>query len=222
MSEIELKMTFDIEENIVSPVYRLHLERASFPKETPSWYAWYNLSMMYTLIPLGNPGDKYARTRHNVARVLLAMIKDDVMQTPSLEVMVPQTFMNDSGQAVREYLRYHEGREIIVMYDDKDLPYGVFRISYDRGDGGHNGLKSIIDALQKKDFVRIRIGIAPKEVDGLEVKAPHGKEVQGYVLGGIREEEEEILRTVATRVLGAIQTITSKGYQKAMEVYNGN
>lgn len=176
---------------------------------------------MYTLIPLGNPGSKYARTRHNVARVLLSMIKDDVMKIASLEIMIPSTFMNESGVAVREYLKYHEGRELIVMYDDKDLPYGTFRISFDRGDGGHNGVKSIIDALQKKDFIRIRIGIAPPEVDGQEIKAPHGDAVQGYVMGMINEKEEEMLRVIATRVQGAIQVIVESGYQKAMEVYNG-
>lgn len=176
---------------------------------------------MFTLIPLGNPGSKYARTRHNVARVVTSLIKDEIMKIPSLEIMIPSTFMNESGSAVREYLKYHEGRDIIVMYDDKDLPYGTFRISYDRGDGGHNGVKSIIEALQKKDFIRIRVGIAPPEVNGMEIKAPHGEAVQGYVMGIISEKEEEMLRAVATRVLGAVQSITKNGYQKAMEVYNG-
>jgi PTH1 family peptidyl-tRNA hydrolase len=176
---------------------------------------------MYTLIPLGNPGEKYAHTRHNVARVLLSMIKDEVMKIVDCEIMIPSTFMNESGVAVRDYLKYHKGREIVVMYDDKDLPYGTFRISYDRGDGGHNGVRSIIEVLQKKDFIRIRIGIAPKEVDGKEVKAPHGEGVQKYVMGIIKEEEEEMLRLIASRVLGAIQVITKEGYQKAMEVYNG-
>lgn len=175
---------------------------------------------MYTLIPLGNPGNKYANTRHNVARVLMIMIKNDVMKMESCEVMIPTTFMNESGSAVREYLKYHEGREIIVMYDDKDLPYGTFRISYDRGDGGHNGLKSIIEALQKKDFIRIRIGIAPPDVDGKETKAPHGDQVQGYVMGTIKEEEEEALRSIAGRVLSALRTIIQEGYIKAMETYN--
>jgi PTH1 family peptidyl-tRNA hydrolase len=149
------------------------------------------------------------------------MIKDDVMQISSCEIMIPSTFMNDSGKAVLEYLRYHEGRDIVVMYDDKDLPYGTFRISYDRGDGGHNGVKSIIESLQKRDFIRIRIGIAPPEVDGKDIKAPHGEAVQGYVMGGIKEEEEGLLRQVASKVLAAIKTITVDGYQKAMEVYNG-
>ena len=177
---------------------------------------------MYTLVPLGNPGSRYANTRHNVARVLLSMIKDDVMRIDDCEIMIPSTFMNESGIAVRDYLKYHEGRELVVMYDDKDLPYGTFRISFDRGDGGHNGVKSIIETLQKKDFIRIRIGIAPPNVDGKEVKAPHGESVQGYVMGNIREEEEEILRSIAARVLGAIQVITKEGYIKAMERYNAS
>jgi peptidyl-tRNA hydrolase, PTH1 family len=177
--------------------------------------------MMYTLVPLGNPGEKYANTRHNIARVLLRLIQDDVMHIPSCEIMIPDTFMNESGKAVASYLKYHEGRELVVMYDDKDLVYGTFRISYDRGDGGHNGLKSIIEALGTREFIRIRIGIAPRETDGKEVKAPHGEAVQGYVLGKIKEEEEDSLRFIAAHVVGAIKIITKDGYQKAMEVYNG-
>ncbi len=177
---------------------------------------------MYTLIPLGNPGNKYAHTRHNIARVLVSMIKDEIMKIEHCEIMIPNTFMNESGIAVRDYLRYHAGRELIVVYDDKDLPYGTFRISYDRGDGGHNGLKSIIESLQKKDFIRVRIGIAPKDVDGREVKAPHGEAVQRYVLGTIREDEEALVRSIAARVLSAIQVIVTTGYKKAMEVYNAS
>lgn len=181
-----------------------------------------SMMTMYTLIPLGNPGDKYARTRHNVARILLSLIQDEVMNIAACEIMTPKTYMNESGKAVAEYLAYHEGREIIVVYDDKDLRYGTFRISYDRGDGGHNGVKSIIDSLKKKDFIRIRIGIAPAETDGVSIKAPHGQAVQGYVMGNVSENEIEMLRSVANRVLGAIKTITESGYQKAMEVYNGS
>lgn len=175
---------------------------------------------MFTLVPLGNPGDKYARTRHNIARLLLSMIKDEVMKIDNCEIMVPQTFMNESGKAVAEYLRYHEGRDVVVMYDDKDLAFGTFRISHDRGDGGHNGLKSIIENLGTRDFVRIRIGIAPKETDGEEVKPPHGEKVQGYVMGQVQDEEEELLRSIAAKVLGAIQTIVAEGHTKAMERYN--
>jgi PTH1 family peptidyl-tRNA hydrolase len=175
---------------------------------------------MFTLIPLGNPGDRYAHTRHNVARIVLSMIKDEVMKLSHLEIMTPTTFMNESGKAVADYLRYHSGREVIIMYDDKDLAYGTFRISYDRGDGGHNGLKSVIESLGKKDFIRIRIGIAPKGTDGELVKPPHGDKVQGYVMGQVTEEEVKELRAIAHDLIAAIRTIVDDGYTKAMEKFN--
>lgn len=176
--------------------------------------------MIYTLVPLGNPGSKYERTRHNVARILFALVYDDLTKISGCEIFVPETFMNESGKAVAEYLRYHEGREIVVIYDDKDLAYGKFRISHDRGDGGHNGVKSVIESLGTKEFIRIRIGIAPHDTDGKEVKAPHGEAVQGYVMGHVSEREEESLRAISASVIGAIKTIVEEGYQKAMERFN--
>lgn len=176
--------------------------------------------MIYTLVPLGNPGEKYAKTRHNTGRIVINLIEEDIKKLSGVEVFIPESFMNESGVEVEKYLRYHEGRELVVIYDDKDLPFGTFRIAFDRGDGGHNGLKSIIDSLSKKDFIRIRIGIAPKDVDGTNIIPPHGEEVQDYVLGKIREDENEMLRVVAPNVLGAIRTIVKEGYQKAMERHN--
>jgi peptidyl-tRNA hydrolase, PTH1 family len=176
--------------------------------------------MIYTLVPLGNPGEKYARTRHNAARIMMSLIESHISKIESLEVFIPETFMNESGRAVAEYLRYHEGRELIVMYDDKDLPIGKIRISHDRGDGGHNGVKSTIESLGTKEFIRIRIGVAPSDVDGKEIKAPHGTEVQDWVLGKFREEEENVLREIAPQVVGALQAIVEVGFEKAMERFN--
>lgn len=176
--------------------------------------------MIYTLVPLGNPGEKYAHTRHNAARIMCDLIHPHLERMEDIEVFVPDTFMNESGRAVAEYFRYHEGRELIVMYDDKDLPLGIIRISHDRGDGGHNGMKSVIESLGTREFIRIRIGIAPENVDGKDVKAPHGEEVGDYVLGRFREEEETKLREVAPHVVGALQAIAREGYQKAMERFN--
>lgn len=176
--------------------------------------------MIYTLVPLGNPGEKYARTRHNVGRIAIDLIKEDVEKIECCEIFVPDTFMNESGKAIAEYFRYHEGRELIIVYDDKDLAYGTFRVSHDRGDGGHNGVKSVIESLGTKEFIRIRIGIAHKDTDGKDIKAPHGEVVQSYVMGRVTEDEEESLRGIASSLLGAIKTITEEGYQKAMERYN--
>lgn len=180
----------------------------------------YTVGMIYTLVPLGNPGEKYARTRHNAARIMTDMIHPHLEKMEAVELFIPETFMNESGRAVAEYLRYHEGRELIAMYDDKDLPLGKIRISHDRGDGGHNGVKSIIEHLGTREFIRIRIGISPSDMDGKEVKAPHGEDVQDLVMGKFREEEENVLREVAPQVVGALQAIVEVGYQKAMERYN--
>jgi peptidyl-tRNA hydrolase, PTH1 family len=176
--------------------------------------------MIYTLVPLGNPGSKYEKTRHNIGRIIIDLIKDDIIAISACEIFVPETFMNESGSAVLEYLKYHEGRELIVIYDDKDLAFGRFRISHDRGDGGHNGVKSIIASLGTKEFTRIRIGIAPHDTDGNIVKPPHGDVVQDYVMGKVTEDEETSIRTISADVLGAIKTITEEGYKKAMEKYN--
>lgn len=176
--------------------------------------------MIYTLVPLGNPGEKYAHTRHNAARQMCEIIREHLERMEGVELLIPDTFMNESGRAVADYLRYHEGRELIVMYDDKDLPLGKLRISHDRGDGGHNGMKSVIEYLGTREFVRIRIGIAPQHVDGRDVKPPHGEEVQDFVLGKFREEDETMLREVAPKVVGALQAIVEVGYQKAMERFN--
>ena len=160
------------------------------------------------------------KTRHNAGRIIVDLLKGDLLQLEECEIFIPETFMNESGHAIAEYLRYHEGRELVIIYDDKDLACGRIRISHDKGDGGHNGVKSVIESLGTREFIRIRIGIAPKETDGKEIKAPHGEGLQDYVLGNLTEEEEELLRMTATLVLGAIKMIMGEGYQKAMERYN--
>lgn len=176
--------------------------------------------MIYTLVPLGNPGEKYARTRHNAARMVLELIEDELLKRDDVEVFIPDCFMNESGRAIADYLRYHEGRELLVLYDDKDLPLGKIRVSHDRGGGGHNGIKSIIEHLGTKEFTRIRIGIAPPDVDGKTVLPPSGDAVQDYVMGKFREEEETKLREIAPEIIGAVSAIAEVGYQKAMERYN--
>ena len=168
---------------------------------------------------MGNPGKEYETTRHNAGRVALSYIEEDIKNISECEFFVPTTFMNESGKAVSEYLKYHEDRELIVIYDDKDFPIGKIRISYDRGDGGHNGVKSIIDSLGTKDFIRIRIGIAKVNEDGT-VNTTTGEETAKYVLGRMSEDEIISMKVISTNILGAIKTVASEGYQKAMEVYN--
>lgn len=156
--------------------------------------------MQYLLFPLGNPGEKYESTRHNAGRIISLCLTKDIsfknyLKENEIEIFIPDCYMNESGSALKKYLKNKnfDLEKIIVLYDDKDLEIGTVRLSKDRGDGGHNGLKSIIENINTKDFYRIRIGIAPVGTGKNNLIPPHGEAVQKYVLGKFAKEEKDIL-----------------------------
>lgn len=155
--------------------------------------------MKYLLFPLGNFGDKYEYTRHNAGRFVFEKISnssifDDFLKD-NLEVFIPKCYMNESGKYLKKFLKNKpfEKENIIIIYDDKDLEIGDIRLSIDRGHGGHNGLKDIIENLNAKDFWRIRVGIAPKGTGKEGLIPPHGDVVQEYVLGNLSKGEKDTL-----------------------------
>ncbi|MEA4910570.1 Peptidyl-tRNA hydrolase [bioreactor metagenome] len=154
----------------------------------------------YLIFPLGNPGEKYSKTRHNAGRILLSFLKKEesfkkILEENDIEIFIPDGYMNESGKYLKKYIKNknYKTENIIVLYDDKDLEIGDIRLAKDRGDGGHNGLKNIIENLGTKDFSRIRIGIAPKGTGKNSLIPPHGDIVQKYVLAKMPKEEIEIL-----------------------------
>ncbi len=161
--------------------------------------------MKYLLFPLGNSGKKYELTRHNAGRLVFEYLKKDIefnnlLKDFDINIFIPDTFMNESGKALKDFLKNknfakENSKNIIVMYDDKDLPIGDVRLSINKNDGGHNGLKDIIEKLNSKEFYRLRIGIAPKGTGKDGLIPPHGDVVQRYVLGNTREDEREILKS---------------------------
>ncbi len=175
--------------------------------------------LMYTIVPLGNNGKHYEKTRHNVARIIVALSEEKIKAIENAEVFIPSCFMNESGIFLKEYMKYHTERDVIIIYDDKDIALGDIRISYDRNDGGHNGVKSVIEHLQTKAFVRVRVGIARVDTEGNKAVA-HGEAVQGFVLGIFSEEEMKKVQAVSYVVAHALQEIVERGYMKAMEKYN--
>ncbi len=174
--------------------------------------------MKFVIVLLGNPGKAYEYTRHNAARVLFEGVKE---LPTGFETLIPSTFMNESGLDVVKYLRFHENVTLVVAYDDKDLEIGRLKLAYDRGDGGHNGLKSVMQCLGRADFLRLRIGIAPSGTDGKEKIPPHGDEVQKFVLATFRKEERDELVRLAEKIPDILTTLRDEGHAKAMEVYNG-
>ena len=145
--------------------------------------------MKLAIFPLGNHGDKYERTRHNAARIVMQAVNVHY-DTPNIEIITPDTFMNESGAYISRYMRYHESMIPVIVYDDKDLIYGDVRLSYGNSSGGHNGVQSVIDHIGL-DFYRIRIGIGQPNLMPI-----HGAGVvQSYVMGNITNDEAYILKS---------------------------
>lgn len=193
---------------------------------------------MYYVIGLGNPGAKYAHTRHNIGREIVAQFAEVeqcnewtrdkaanaylaqcAVHDASVTLVLPETYMNRSGETVR-YLRM-EPSEMIVVYDDIDLPLGKIKISKGKGDGGHNGMKSILGAVATNDIIRIRVGVAPTSFWTGDVKRPAGgAALERFVLSRFKLAERRARDRVAEQVFHAITTIVADGVDIAMNQFN--
>lgn len=195
---------------------------------------------MFYIVGLGNPGEKYANTRHNVGWLVLDYVRCQA-QFPSLvhekqnsaeitngliagqpaTIIYPDTFMNNSGAAVTKFVRKEDIDSLIVLHDDIDLPFGELKISKGRGDAGNNGIKSIIDKIGSKDFIRIRIGIAPKSFWTGETKRPRGGgPLERFVLKPFSKKESALLADVSKKALSALEEIIKTGPESAMNKFN--
>jgi PTH1 family peptidyl-tRNA hydrolase len=195
---------------------------------------------MKYLVPLGNPGDKYEMTRHNVGWLAADcmiesngwshLIEDKKMSGRStggrvgnepVAILYPDTFMNNSGSAVVKFVPKSEMSELIVLHDEIDLPFGEIKVSHGRGAGGNNGVKSIIEKTGSKEFVRIRIGIAPTSFWTGKTKRPQGGgPLERFVLKPFTPSERKQLPDVFAKVDAAVQTVVEKGVEVAMNQYN--
>jgi len=178
------------------------------------------------LIGLGNPGKKYIKSRHNIGYSILEnfskkynsnfLLKDKLKCTYSefkinystYRLFLPNTFMNNSGDAVRAIVDWYKINleKIFIIVDDKDLPLGKIRFRKKGSSGGHNGLKSIIERLQTEQFNRIRIGIgSPPSINGT-----NNFNTISHVLGNISLEEKLILDKVYKRVIDSLEHLNTK------------
>lgn len=185
---------------------------------------------MFIIAGLGNPGRKYEHTRHNIGFITVdyladkhgikinkikhkALVGEGIISGQKVLLAKPQTFMNLSGQSLRELVSYYkpELSNLIVVYDDIDLPMGGMRIRRSGSSGTHNGMRSIIYDLQRDDFPRLRIGI------GGERKM----RLADYVTGGFGKEEKKLMENSVARAASALECILAAGIDKAMNEYNG-
>ena len=193
---------------------------------------------MILVAGLGNPGKKYRNTRHNIGfRILDEFQKENNFPTFKLvrkfnsliskrefsgkKILLakPQTFMNNSGKAIKLLIRNKKAmakltriENLWVVHDDIDLPLGKIRISKARGSAGHKGVESIIRELGTKNFVRIRIGIQPK--------SGKPRNPEKFVLQNFTKKEEKILKEVIKKTSQALKTALREGLEKAMTKFN--
>jgi len=196
--------------------------------------------MAWIIVGLGNPGEEYHSTRHNSGRMAVeffaraadlngfradkvkkATIAGGMVGKSAVALILPDTFMNKSGSAVRKYVKSQKAAErLIVVYDDLDLPLGSLKLSFDRSSGGHKGLESIIRAVKTQKFIRVRIGVSPSTASGA-LRKPEGKKVvNNFILTKFGAHELAVLRPVLRRSTDALKTIILDGREKAMNEFN--
>ncbi len=178
------------------------------------------------LIGLGNPGKKFSNSRHNIGFLILEnlskkynsnfLLKDKLRSSCSefkindstYRLFLPNTFMNNSGDAVRAIVDWYKINlnQIFVIVDDKDLPLGKIRFRKKGSSGGHNGLKSIIEKLRTQDFNRIRIGIGSPA----SINQTNNYNTISHVLGNITSYEKSILDKVYKKVIESLEQLNTK------------
>lgn len=187
--------------------------------------------IMKMIIGLGNPGTKYAGTRHNIGWDAVTALADangialktkeckgitgtGVIGGVKVKLVQPQTFMNNSGECVRALMDFYKVSEedILVICDEVSLATGRLRIRAKGSAGGHNGMKSIIQHVGTSDFARLRIGVGEK---------PEGWELADHVLAHFPKEEEPVVRDALKRSTEAVKCILTDGVEAAMNRFNG-
>jgi len=173
------------------------------------------------VVGLGNPGKEYENTRHNTGRIMVGLVQDKLDTKQKIKFLMPDTFMNNSGKALAPLVKTKKDlKDLVVIYDDIDLPLGEIKISYNRSSGGHNGLGSVIKSLKSEEFLRIRVGISPATPAG-KIRKPKGeKAVLNFLLGEFKKSELEQIKRLAKKVAEAIEMIFSESKEKAMSLYN--
>lgn len=186
---------------------------------------------MYIIAGLGNPGRRYAGTRHNMGFNVVTRIADDYKMQITIKehkalcakgfiggqkvlLALPQTYMNLSGESIRELVNYYKidpETELMIIYDDVSMDVGRIRMRAKGSAGGHNGIKNIIAELGTDVFPRMKVGVGEK---------PKGWDLADYVLGRFSDEENEVMRRMLAKGSDACRDFILYGIQEAMNRYN--
>jgi PTH1 family peptidyl-tRNA hydrolase len=186
---------------------------------------------MWLIVGLGNPGEEYTKTRHNIGfqcvnelarrhslgfdkKIAKSRVAEGQIAGQRVALAKPFTYMNVIGQAVvglGQWYKIAPERELLVIYDELDLPFGVLRLRERGSAGTHNGMKSVVAQLGSQAFPRLRVGIG---------QGPPGRDAAKYVLGRFSRDEEVALPDLYARVADAVEVIVREGFTAAMNRYN--
>lgn len=199
------------------------------------------------IVGLGNPGAEYERTRHNIGFMAIdrlatswsislgkekrfyglfgeGRLSTRLASSGKIRLLKPTTYMNVSGQSVRACADWFKGNpeNILVIYDDMDLPLGKLRLRPSGSAGGHNGMKSIISHLGTQNFPRLRLGIGRggKDDGDIAIASKANQNVTNHVLGGFSATETKILPEIFNLAESTVTSILADGLEKAMSLYN--
>ncbi len=181
---------------------------------------------MKLIVGLGNPEKKYDNTRHNIGFMVLdyylnnvnwqekfnALYYKTLINNETVMFIKPLTYMNLSGQAVREFVNYFDidVKDILIIQDDLDEEIGCFKLKTNSSSGGHNGIKSIISELNTQDFARLKVGIGTDNIN----------DTIDYVLGKFNSNEQKILHDLMPTFMEIINSFIEKGIERTMNIYN--
>ena len=190
------------------------------------------MAEMHLIVGLGNPGNKYQHTRHNVGWEVLeelvlryelgsgrtekrALTWNGQIAGQRVKLVKPMTFMNRSGEAIRPLLDYYQLSidDLLVIHDDLDTPFGIIKLRKSGGHGGQNGLRSVIQHVSSKDFARLRFGIG---------RPPGKMQAVDYVLQPFKGDDDELAEELTRRSADAVETWLREGIESAMSAFNGD
>lgn len=192
------------------------------------------------IVGLGNPGEEYSETRHNAGRMALcsfakkhvdgdfeyakkaqAQILEGKLAKEKVILVLPETFMNKSGESLKVFVKYpKQAKKMIVIHDDLDIPLGKFKVSFNKSSGGHKGVESVIKAVKTQEFYRIRIGVSPVTASG-KIKKPSGDDlINNFIVAPFKPKEMDQFKVVVKHVVACLEVALTDGVDRAMSEYN--
>ncbi len=196
--------------------------------------------MKYIFLGLGNPGEQYSKSKHNLGRIIItnfaktfdfpewefnksinASISKKDFGKNTITLVLPETFMNNSGDVLRKMkVEKKDSQKILVVYDDLDLPFLKTKFSFNRSSGGHKGVESIIKALKTEEFYRVRVGISKTTSKGLVKKIKDEDKTIDFIMKNYKEEELKEIKKLSKKIGDGMFIFVEEGFQKSATFLN--